>query len=63
MSDDFLFDQQVLTTLLASGIQVGEQSISARYDNTVQSISPSSSIRYGLGCLVAIASPLRLDIS
>lgn len=59
LSDDYLFDQQVLAALLASGARLAELPATPRYDDTVQSIGIPASLRYGLGCLGAIARPPR----
>jgi glycosyltransferase involved in cell wall biosynthesis len=56
-SDDFVFDQQVLVGLFARGMRVVERPVRARYDPDVQSISPRRAVRYGLGCLWAMARP------
>ena len=55
-SDDFVFDQQVLAGLLSRGHTIAERPLTARYDDTVSSISFRRSIRYGLGCLWTIAT-------
>ena len=55
-SDDFVFDQQVLATLLARGVRFAERPVVARYDDTVSSISFRRSVRYGLGCLWTLAT-------
>jgi len=63
-SDDYLFDQQVLAALLASGARFAERPVQARYDADVQSISLRRSVVYGLGCLRVIARPPGvLDVS
>lgn len=59
LSDDYLFDQQVLAGLLASGARLAERAATPCYDDTVQSIGLGPSLRYGLGCLGAIARPPR----
>ncbi|NOY24537.1 MAG: glycosyltransferase family 2 protein, partial [Oligoflexia bacterium] len=51
LSDDYLFDQQVLVALLARGSTIAERPVQARYDGDIQSISFPRSVRYGLGCL------------
>lgn len=55
-SNDFVFDQQVLASLLADGARFVERPLEARYDATVSSISFRRSVRYGLGCLWTIAT-------
>lgn len=54
-SDNYVFDQQLLATLLSSGRAIAERPLEARYDDTVQSIGFRQSVRYGLGCLWTIA--------
>lgn len=54
LSDDYLFDQQVLVRLLAQGRTIAERAVHASYDPSVQSISVRRSIRYGLGCVGVI---------
>jgi glycosyltransferase involved in cell wall biosynthesis len=58
-SDDYVFDQQLLTTLLSQGRRIAERPLEARYDDTVQSIGFRRSVRYGLGCLWTIARAPR----
>lgn len=53
-SDDYLFDQQMLCAILRRGLPIAERPVHVRYDDTVQSISPSRSLRYGLGCVAEI---------
>lgn len=54
-SDDYVFDQQVLVGMMARGMTLAERPLTARYDDTVQSITFRRSVRYGLGCLWVIA--------
>ncbi len=54
-SDDYLFDQQVLVALLATGVAIAERPVTATYDDEVQSISFPRALRYGLGCVWTIA--------
>ncbi len=54
MSDDYLFDQQVLVAALRQGRRFAERPLTARYDATVQSIRPLPALRYGLGCVAQI---------
>ena len=56
-SDDYLFDHQVLAAFLADGARFVEAPVSARYDDTVRSISPARAVRYGLGCLGTLLRP------
>jgi len=55
-SDDFVFDQQVLASLLARQARFSERPIRARYDDSVSSIGFRRSVRYGLGCLWTIGT-------
>lgn len=50
-SDDFVFDNQMLTQALAAGFRVGEISCPTRYFPEASSISFRRSIVYGLGVL------------
>ena len=54
LSDDYVFDQQLLVCLVRSGHRFTERPLEARYDDTVQSISFWGSLRYGLGCMWAL---------
>ena len=54
-SNDYLFDQQILVASAKAGARFGERPVRVRYDDEVQSISLKNSIKYGLGCLRAIA--------
>jgi len=51
-SDDFLFDNQMLTQAVASGFDIGEVSCPTRYFAEASSISLRRAIVYGLGVLV-----------
>jgi glycosyltransferase involved in cell wall biosynthesis len=57
LSDDFVFDHQVLAAFLHAGLRWVERPVLARYDDTVRSISFRRSIRYGLGCLITLVNP------
>jgi glycosyltransferase involved in cell wall biosynthesis len=59
-SDDYRFDQDLLAALLGAGVRIAERPVRVRYDGEVQSISLGRSVRYGLGCLAAIARPYPL---
>ncbi|MBN1396773.1 MAG: glycosyltransferase family 2 protein [Bacteroidetes bacterium] len=50
-SDDFVFDNQMLSQLLYGGFRVGEITCPAKYFAEASSINLSRSIKYGLGCL------------
>ena len=50
-SDNFVFDQQILIWAMRQRIEIGEFPMPAKYDESVSSIPPLESIRYGLGCL------------
>jgi glycosyltransferase involved in cell wall biosynthesis len=51
-SNDFLFDNQMLSQILYAGFRVGEVTCPANYFPEASSINFSRSFRYGLGCLV-----------
>jgi glycosyltransferase involved in cell wall biosynthesis len=51
LSDDFLFDQQLIVAVVRAGLRVAERPVGTRYDDTTRSISLARSIRYGLGCV------------
>ncbi len=51
-SDDFVFDNQMLTQAIAFGCHVGEISCPTRYSPEASSISFRRSVIYGLGVLV-----------
>jgi glycosyltransferase involved in cell wall biosynthesis len=50
-SDDFIFDNQMLTQIFYLGYEVGEISCPARYFEEASSINFSRSMKYGLGVL------------
>src|ERR1700719_3504413 len=50
-SNDFVFDNQILTQVLWLGCPIGEVSCPARYLPEASSINLRRSIYYGLGCL------------
>jgi hypothetical protein len=56
-SDDYIFDHQVLSSLLDQGATIGERKVRCSYDDTVQSIAIGPSIRYALGVIRTILSP------
>ena len=58
-SDDFVFDNQILTQILWFGYAIAEVSCPTRYTGESSSISFRRSVRYGLGCL-ATATAFRL---
>ncbi len=60
MSDDYVFDQQTLSALLAANFSFVERPVEARYDDGVQSISFRRAVTYGMGCLRTLADPLPL---
>jgi len=55
-SDDFLFDNQMLTQILWMGYRIAEVSCPARYCAESSSINFRRSVTYGLGCLVTACS-------
>ncbi len=54
-SNDFLFDNQMLSQILYAGLRVGEITCPAKYFPDASSINFSRSLRYGIGCLVTAA--------
>ena len=60
MSDDYLFDHQALSALLAAGLPIAERPLRASYAEGVQSITFGWSLHYGLGVLGTLARPLPL---
>jgi glycosyltransferase involved in cell wall biosynthesis len=54
-SDDFVFDQEILISAIASGFKVGEISVPVRYFPDASSINFWRSTKYGLGTLGALA--------
>ena len=50
-SDDFVFDNQMLSLALKAGFRAGEISCPTRYFDEASSINLKRSIVYGLGCL------------
>jgi glycosyltransferase involved in cell wall biosynthesis len=51
-SEDFVFDNQMLTQIAFFGYRIGEVSCPARYFEDASSINFSRSVKYGLGCLL-----------
>jgi glycosyltransferase involved in cell wall biosynthesis len=51
LSDDFVFDNQMLAQILWKGYTIAEISCPTRYFPEASSINFSRSVRYGLGCL------------
>jgi len=56
-SDDYIFDHQMLATLLNRGATIGERKVRCAYDETVQSIAVGPSIKYALGVMRTILRP------
>ncbi len=50
-SDDFVFDNQMLSQILLAGYEIGEISCPAAYFEEASSINFQRSVRYGLGVL------------
>ncbi|MFZ9594542.1 MAG: glycosyltransferase family 2 protein [Bdellovibrionia bacterium] len=50
-SDDFIFDNQMLTQIRRFGWSVGEVSCPTKYFDEASSINFSRSVKYGLGCV------------
>lgn len=58
-SDDFIFDNQILSQILWTGAIIAEISCPTRYDSESSSINFTQSIKYGFGCL-AVGLRFRL---
>ncbi|HOV99471.1 MAG TPA: glycosyltransferase family 2 protein [Bacteroidota bacterium] len=50
-SDDFVFDNELLSQIIYKGFRIGEITCPARYFPDASSINFRRSIRYGMGCL------------
>lgn len=50
-SDDFIFDNQILSQIIMKGYQIGEVTCPTRYFKEASSINFSRSVSYGLGVL------------
>ena len=50
-SDDFIFDNEMLSQVLYKGFNVGEISCPTRYFAEASSINFARSVKYGLGCV------------
>ena len=50
-SNDFVFDNEMLSQILYAGFRVGEITCPAKYFPEASSINFSRSLKYGLGCL------------
>lgn len=61
LSDNFVFDNQILAQVLAAGFRIGEISCPTRYDADSSSIGLAASLRYGVGVL-ATAVDYRLHV-
>jgi glycosyltransferase involved in cell wall biosynthesis len=51
-SDDFIFDNQLLTQICFKKYRIGEISCPTKYDVDSSSINFSRSLKYGIGCLI-----------
>ncbi len=51
LSDDFVFDNQMLAQILWTGETIAEVSCPTRYDDDASSINFWRSVKYGFGCL------------
>jgi glycosyltransferase involved in cell wall biosynthesis len=61
-SDDFLFDNQILTQVITLGYPIGEISCPTKYFPEASSIGFIASLRYGLGCLATALTSRRHTI-
>jgi glycosyltransferase involved in cell wall biosynthesis len=53
-SDDFVFDQQFVAQVVASGFRIAEVDVPTRYFAEASSVGVRRSIRYGLGTLAVV---------
>jgi len=51
-SDDFVFDNQLLSQAIYAGFRIGEITCPAKYFREASSINFTRSLKYGLGCLL-----------
>ena len=51
-SDDFVFDNQMLSQAIFAGFRIGEVTCPARYFREASSINFMRSVRYGFGCIL-----------
>lgn len=54
LSDDFVFDQQILISAIRKGFKVGETQVPVRYFPDASSINFKRSVTYGIGTLVSL---------
>ena len=59
LSDDFVFDHQLLAIAMTQQIPIVEFPIPANYSDEVSSISFRRSVRYGIGCLHSLWAAKR----
>lgn len=59
LSDDFVFDHQLLAIAMSEEVPIVEFPIPANYSNDVSSISFRRSVQYGLGCLHSLWAAKR----
>ena len=57
LSDDYVFDQQLIAWALRGGRPIAEQAVRAKYDRSTQSIRFGRALVYGLGCVQEILRP------
>ncbi|KKR81572.1 MAG: Glycosyl transferase, group 2 family protein [Candidatus Daviesbacteria bacterium GW2011_GWA1_41_61] len=57
-SDDFVFDQEILVSVIKSGYRIGEIPVPVRYFPEASSINFRRSVQYGLGTLSALVKYL-----
>tara|TARA_B100000767_G_C19743351_1_gene527268 strand:+ start:169 stop:909 length:741 start_codon:yes stop_codon:yes gene_type:complete len=52
-SNDFVFDNQLLTQIFMKNIEIGEITCPTKYFKEASSINFKRSVKYGLGCIIA----------
>ena len=55
LSDDFVFDQQILCAALRAGLRLVERPVASHYGAGSRSIAPLRAVVYGIGCVREIA--------
>ena len=55
-SDDFVFDQQLVSQVVAAGLRIGEIRVPTRYFTEASSVNFRRSVVYGLGTLRTLAA-------
>jgi glycosyltransferase involved in cell wall biosynthesis len=62
-SDDFVFDQELVSQVVATGLRIGEVAVPTRYFTEASSVNFRRSVVYGLGTLRALARHRRKHLA